>query len=90
MFQLNISGKCARTNEEVQGKLNLIDLAGSERLSNTGPNHNMQQQRETVHINKSLRYPSPPRAPWPRARCPLSTQYAGSSLTRRVAAGLPT
>ncbi len=50
-----------KTGQSVAGKLNLIDLAGSERLSTaTAPASTATQaaaaqlQKETVHINKSL------------------------------------
>jgi kinesin family protein C1 len=55
VFQMMISGRCAQNGQSVHGKLNLIDLAGSERLSTVSTGApNMQLQKETVHINKSL------------------------------------
>lgn len=52
VFTLRIQGACAATDEEVDGVLNLIDLAGSERLSRSGATGD--RAKETAHINKSL------------------------------------
>jgi kinesin family protein C1 len=52
VFQLKLHGLNKVTNEEVNGNLNLIDLAGSERLNQSGATG--QRLTETQHINKSL------------------------------------
>ncbi|KAJ7524216.1 hypothetical protein O6H91_18G082900 [Diphasiastrum complanatum] len=52
VFTLRISGINASTEQEVQGVLNLIDLAGSERLSRSGSTGD--RLKETQAINKSL------------------------------------
>ncbi|KAM1029487.1 hypothetical protein ACFX14_042007 [Malus domestica] len=49
---LRISGENENTKQEVKGVLNLIDLAGSERLSRTGATG--ERLKETQAINKSL------------------------------------
>lgn len=52
VFRLKLTGENNLTGEKCQGTLNLIDLAGSERLSqscSTG-----ERLRETKNINKSL------------------------------------
>eukprot|EP00300_Choanocystis_sp_HF-7_P041219 c7894_g1_i1.p1 GENE.c7894_g1_i1~~c7894_g1_i1.p1 ORF type:complete len:467 (-),score=116.35 c7894_g1_i1:135-1535(-) len=54
LFTLFIRGTHASTGETVEGKLNLIDLAGSERLSTSGALSSSQLTKETLHINKSL------------------------------------
>jgi hypothetical protein len=36
VFQIGLFGMCDTTGESVTGKLNFIDLAGSERLSKSG------------------------------------------------------
>ncbi|KAK8472479.1 hypothetical protein PHAVU_002G218100 [Phaseolus vulgaris] len=52
VFTLRISGKNENTEQQVQGVLNLIDLAGSERLSRSGAMGD--RLKETQAINKSL------------------------------------
>ncbi|XP_050218100.1 kinesin-like protein KIN-14N isoform X2 [Mercurialis annua] len=52
VFTLRISGTNESTDQQVQGILNLIDLAGSERLSKSGSTGD--RLRETQAINKSL------------------------------------
>ncbi|CAN8246212.1 unnamed protein product [Cochlearia groenlandica] len=52
VFTLRISGENESTKQKVQGVLNLIDLAGSERLSKSGAIG--ERLKETQAINKSL------------------------------------
>ncbi|XP_020233981.1 kinesin-like protein KIN-14C [Cajanus cajan] len=52
VFTLRICGINERTEQEVQGVLNLIDLAGSERLSRSGATGD--RLKEAQYINKSL------------------------------------
>ncbi|KDP20822.1 hypothetical protein JCGZ_21293 [Jatropha curcas] len=52
VFTLRISGENENTEQQVQGVLNLIDLAGSERLSRSGATG--ERLKETQAINKSL------------------------------------
>ncbi|KAG4977970.1 hypothetical protein JHK86_037444 [Glycine max] len=52
VFTLRISGTNSNTDQQVQGVLNLIDLAGSERLSRSGATGD--RLKETQAINKSL------------------------------------
>ncbi|KAF9109635.1 kinesin-like nuclear fusion protein [Mortierella sp. AM989] len=52
VFTLRLSGKNTVTEESSEGVLNLIDLAGSERLSQSGATGD--RLRETQSINKSL------------------------------------
>lgn len=52
VFMLKICGTNAATGESIEGLLNLIDLAGSERLSQSGSTGD--RLKETQAINKSL------------------------------------
>jgi len=52
VFQLRLRGANTFTEEKVSGVLNLIDLAGSERLSQSGATGD--RLKETQNINKSL------------------------------------
>lgn len=52
MFTLKISGHNELTTERIEGLLHLIDLAGSERLSQSGSSG--ERLKETQSINKSL------------------------------------
>ncbi|XP_062226851.1 kinesin-like protein KIN-14H [Phragmites australis] len=52
VFTLKISGSNENTGQQVQGILNLIDLAGSERLAKSGSTGD--RLKETQAINKSL------------------------------------
>jgi len=54
VFQLKIFGKNDSTNESSKGLLNLIDLAGSERLEQSGATG--ERQKEAISINTSLSY----------------------------------
>lgn len=52
VFTLQLTGRNSKTGENTTGILNLIDLAGSERLSMSGSTGD--RLRETQAINKSL------------------------------------
>ena len=52
VFTLRLSGKNSITDDSLEGTLNLIDLAGSERLSSSGSTGD--RLKETQAINKSL------------------------------------
>jgi kinesin family protein C1 len=54
VFMLHIRGCNAETGTEVQGSLNLCDLAGSERLDRSGAGSDAKRLKETQSINKSL------------------------------------
>lgn len=53
VFQLRISGVNNDTGEKSNGLLNLIDLAGSERIDQSGSSSGVRL-KETQNINKSL------------------------------------
>ena len=52
VLSVRVDGKSRDSDTELQAQLQLIDLAGSERLSKTGASG--QQLKEAQHINKSL------------------------------------
>jgi kinesin family protein C1 len=52
VFTLSIHGVNSETKQRTHGVLNLIDLAGSERLNNSGATGD--RMKETKHINSSL------------------------------------
>lgn len=52
VFMLNIEGSNEGTGQKARGMLNLIDLAGSERLGRSGVSG--ERLKETQNINKSL------------------------------------
>eukprot|EP01065_Artemidia_motanka_P018756 TRINITY_DN2210_c1_g1_i1.p1 TRINITY_DN2210_c1_g1~~TRINITY_DN2210_c1_g1_i1.p1 ORF type:complete len:775 (+),score=266.20 TRINITY_DN2210_c1_g1_i1:83-2326(+) len=52
VFTMKILGRNEATQQTIRGVLNLIDLAGSERLKKSGATGD--RLRETQHINKSL------------------------------------
>jgi kinesin family protein C1 len=52
VFTLKLFGENSQTNEKLEGVLNLIDLAGSERLAESGSTG--ERLKETQSINKSL------------------------------------
>ena len=52
VFVLKVHGRNRQTQQTIAGVLNLIDLAGSERLSRSGAKG--QQLKEAQNINKSL------------------------------------
>lgn len=52
VFTLKIAGENSLTMEKIEGLLHLIDLAGSERLSQSGSSG--ERLKETQSINKSL------------------------------------
>ncbi|KAF6003439.1 hypothetical protein F1559_000122 [Cyanidiococcus yangmingshanensis] len=52
VFRLYIRGENHEMQQKIHGLLNLIDLAGSERLARSGSEG--ERLRETQHINKSL------------------------------------
>ncbi|GKY90262.1 hypothetical protein MPSEU_000000400 [Mayamaea pseudoterrestris] len=54
VFMLHISGRNHESGTEVQGSLNLCDLAGSERLDRSGAGSDAKRLKETQSINKSL------------------------------------
>lgn len=62
VFRLHIEGSNDVTRQNLKGMLNLIDLAGSERLNSSGSTGD--RLKETQHINKSLsalgKLPHPP------------------------------
>jgi kinesin family member C1 len=53
VFRLRITGHNTQTDERVNGILNLIDLAGSERIAQSGT-HSGERLKETQNINRSL------------------------------------
>eukprot|EP01128_Nolandella_sp_AFSM9_P003465 TRINITY_DN1490_c0_g2_i2.p1 TRINITY_DN1490_c0_g2~~TRINITY_DN1490_c0_g2_i2.p1 ORF type:complete len:720 (-),score=204.42 TRINITY_DN1490_c0_g2_i2:72-2231(-) len=52
VFQIGIEGSNSETGEKIRGLLNLIDLAGSERLGSSGAEG--ATKKETIAINSSL------------------------------------
>jgi kinesin family member C1 len=52
IFQLKITGLKADGKTELNGALNLIDLAGSEKMSSSSGD--LERQKEATAINKSL------------------------------------
>ncbi|KAJ3035816.1 kinesin-like nuclear fusion protein, partial [Rhizophlyctis rosea] len=54
IFSLRLSGTNSLTGESSFGVLNLIDLAGSERLKESGSARDGERLKETQAINKSL------------------------------------
>jgi kinesin family protein C1 len=54
IFTVRVQGRNATTMESCDAVLNLIDLAGSERLSNSGSGSNPVRLKEAQCINKSL------------------------------------
>jgi kinesin family member C1 len=54
VFMLRISGRNEVSGERCEGSLNLVELAGRERLEKSGFAGNKERLGETQSINKSL------------------------------------
>ncbi|KAJ3031084.1 kinesin-like nuclear fusion protein, partial [Rhizophlyctis rosea] len=54
IFSLRLTGQNSLTGETSSGVLNLIDLAGSERLDKSGSGGDKERLKETQAINRSL------------------------------------
>ena len=90
VFTLNIEGSCAGTGEAIKGVLNLIDLAGSERLSKSqavGERLKVLQRsdewslvREGLRVS-ALTQDAPPRPAPPRRKLKPSTSPCRLSET---------
>ena len=55
VFQLHLEGTNSELGTDLQGVLNLCDLAGSERLARSNADKDATRLKETQAINKSLR-----------------------------------
>jgi len=83
VFQLQISGHNTVTGESVKGLLNLIDLAGSEKLKQSGAVGDAQ--KEAISINTSLTFLSNCISALASGQQPT---YRNSKLTRLLQSSL--